>query len=429
MNEESSYSEEAQEVISFVPSWMIRWGNSLILAIIVVIILLSWIIKYPDIITGSFVLSTDGNFVKLNTLSSGKIVKIAEEGTYLKTGDVIAEIENTVTQRGVEQLKESIELASKIADDIIISHLRYDSSLVFGEMQYSFSELIKLCGDYEKLLSDNNHLKQKEFLIKKIHHHTKLGSILKKKIQISKDEIKNYEDKYNIDKNLYKERVLSKVDFYKEETFYRNKLLDFENYKLAEIQNQMTLTDLEKQYYELEFNYSESKRKFKEGIRIRINELKNGVKDWSQRYTITAPTDGKLVALKQVRINHFVTNGDFLFALLPQEKKYVGVLTTLPMGVGKVKIGQRVNVKFDKYPHYEYGVLKGEVIKVSEIPNKGIYEIEVSVPKDMITTYNKKIKFSPDMSGTGDIVTEDLRLIERVLNSFRKLTTREHKKL
>ena len=44
-------SEEVQEILTKVPNWMIRWGNTLFLFLIVLLLALSWLVKYPDIIT------------------------------------------------------------------------------------------------------------------------------------------------------------------------------------------------------------------------------------------------------------------------------------------------------------------------------------------------------------------------------------------
>ena len=35
-------SEEVQEILSFVPNWMIRWGNSLFLLLIIMLLFISW---------------------------------------------------------------------------------------------------------------------------------------------------------------------------------------------------------------------------------------------------------------------------------------------------------------------------------------------------------------------------------------------------
>ena len=44
-------SEEVQEILEKVPHWMIRWGNVLFLALIVLLLVISWFVKYPDVIT------------------------------------------------------------------------------------------------------------------------------------------------------------------------------------------------------------------------------------------------------------------------------------------------------------------------------------------------------------------------------------------
>lgn len=51
-------SEEVQEILTKTPHWMIRWGNLLILIIIILIFLFSWFIKYPDIITTEITITT-----------------------------------------------------------------------------------------------------------------------------------------------------------------------------------------------------------------------------------------------------------------------------------------------------------------------------------------------------------------------------------
>ena len=43
-------SDEVQEILSAVPNWMIRWGITLIFGLIIMLVFISWFIKYPDII-------------------------------------------------------------------------------------------------------------------------------------------------------------------------------------------------------------------------------------------------------------------------------------------------------------------------------------------------------------------------------------------
>ena len=49
-NEIELRCEQVQEILTAVPNWMIRWGNTLLLLLLVMLLFISWFVKYPDII-------------------------------------------------------------------------------------------------------------------------------------------------------------------------------------------------------------------------------------------------------------------------------------------------------------------------------------------------------------------------------------------
>jgi hypothetical protein len=51
-------SEAVQEILSFVPHWIIRWGITVILFTVAVILAVSWFMSYPDIIPTRITLTT-----------------------------------------------------------------------------------------------------------------------------------------------------------------------------------------------------------------------------------------------------------------------------------------------------------------------------------------------------------------------------------
>ena len=52
-------SEEVQEILTKVPHWMIRWGNILFLFMIILMLFVSYFIKYPDIIPSEAIITTE----------------------------------------------------------------------------------------------------------------------------------------------------------------------------------------------------------------------------------------------------------------------------------------------------------------------------------------------------------------------------------
>jgi hypothetical protein len=50
-----------------------------------------------------------------------------------------------------------------------------------------------------------------------------------------------------------------------------------------------------------------------------------------------------------------------------------------------------------------------------------MYLIDVILPINMETAYNKTIVFIKELIGSADIITEDLRLIERFFSQFKSV--------
>lgn len=72
------------------------------------------------------------------------------------------------------------------------------------------------------------------------------------------------------------------------------------------------------------------------------------------------------------------------------------------------------------FPAREFEELKGKVSNISLVPDKdGNLLMDVSLPKGLACSYRKQIPFQQEMEGSADIVTEDLRLLERILYQFR----------
>ncbi len=81
----------------------------------------------------------------------------------------------------------------------------------------------------------------------------------------------------------------------------------------------------------------------------------------------------------------------------------------------KVRIGQRVNLKFVSYPYLEYGIVEGVVSKIASVPTGDSYVVEINLPNQLVSTYGKKLEFQQELCGTAEIITEDQRLLSRIL--------------
>ena len=89
-------SEEVQEILSTPPEALLRSGISVVFFSIFVLLLFTFLIKYPTIIKGEILLTTEVPPVEMTALNPGKIEKLFVSNKQLVSKDeYLALIANT----------------------------------------------------------------------------------------------------------------------------------------------------------------------------------------------------------------------------------------------------------------------------------------------------------------------------------------------
>jgi hypothetical protein len=110
-----------------------------------------------------------------------------------------------------------------------------------------------------------------------------------------------------------------------------------------------------------------------------------------------------------------------LFSVMPAQEQYIATVDIPVRGMGKARVGQKVIIKLDDFPYQEFGMLEGQVQEVYPSLNVRFYRVAVALPKGLESTYKHVFTCKAEMTGTAEIVTADLRLIERAFYGLRKL--------
>jgi len=103
------------------------------------------------------------------------------------------------------------------------------------------------------------------------------------------------------------------------------------------------------------------------------------------------------------------------------QAKIIGKINLSIKEARKVAVGQKVNIRLEDYPSMEYGYIQAAVKSISPIPGGGSYSVEVEVPQNLLTSFKIPIKFNQGMKGSAEIITADLRLIQRFVNPVKSL--------
>jgi len=69
-------------------------------------------------------------------------------------------------------------------------------------------------------------------------------------------------------------------------------------------------------------------------------------------------------------------------------------------------------------------MIRGIVISKSLVPTGDSYIIEISLPSGLTTLYDIPLNFTQNMQGTAEIITKDIRLLQKIVNPFRYLISK-----
>ncbi|NDV95907.1 HlyD family secretion protein [Dysgonomonas sp. 521] len=146
-------------------------------------------------------------------------------------------------------------------------------------------------------------------------------------------------------------------------------------------------------------------------------------------YALITPIDGQVTFTNYWVKNQNITAGEIVFTVIPHDNNEIIGKAQMPLArSGKVKTGQKVNIRFTNFPDNEYGIIKGRVRNISMVPTRGTegtnyYTVEIELPDGLRTTYNKELPYLPEMQAQADIVTDDISLLERFFMPLRKIWT------
>lgn len=419
-------SDEVQEILNRLPSWTVRWGMTLIFCLILVLLTFSWVVKYPDIITAPMNLSTENPPVRLVSKVSGKLVNLEKaNGDIVVTGEKLGLVESPISDEEIRFLKKYVKEVKLLLRDSAHIIPVSNSSFAFGDLQMIFNQLSKSCFDYQKVQNNTNVLMRMETLSNKIVSYQRVQLITERQLSITKSELKNVKYVYEENLELYQNGTIAKMELFREESKYRQKQMEVENLNKSIAEMEINLNNLEQSLHDLEYQRSDQINKLKNQIVLNVNSIQSGLESWELNYEITSPMDGRLVYLSNWKKNEYVASATPLFAVVPENDAFVANLRIPSNGYGKIKVGQKVRLSLNGYPPSEFGYLEGEVLYLNELSTKGQYMAQVKLTNGMKSSYQITLDFSPEMDGVADVITDDLRVLERLFIQFNKLADRK----
>lgn len=421
-------SESVQEILGKMPSWIIRGGSGLVFLVVLILVIGSWFFSYPEIIESKLVLTTENPPAELISRVNGKIVDLkVVDNQQIHAGDLLAVIENPANSKDVFSLRNELEKVSPMLDEKnLINTVFAVKNYRLGEIQNQFNSYLKACTDHSRFVELHYHDKKMTALTqKKINYQTYYKRQYNQR-DILEQELSIVAKEFNRDSLLYTRGVISKSDYQKSQKIYLQQSYGFQGSRSALTSTQIQINEVDQAIIDLEIDKENTSKELQDQILHAYDNLVAQIDIWEQNYLLKSPIDGSVSFNRFWSANQNVKQGEKVFTVLPSDSTRIIVRVDLGMNrSGKVKLGQRVNIKLNNYPYMEFGMLQGSIRSISEVPDGDNYSLDVELSNGLVTNYGIKLKFAQKIEGVAEIITEDRRLLERVFNPLKALL-KEH---
>ncbi len=384
------HSEEAQEIMGRAPSWVVRWGITVIFVILALIVLGCYIIKYPQTVTAPISITTVNAPSDLTARYDGLLDSVCVgNGENVRTGQLIALLATPADYDDIRSLEENLsatDFRHYLATDLIGTKKRLLAAQIAKNKRY-----------YAQLEAQ--------------------GKLLDKDLAMGQRTLER-------DSLLFSQSVISAADYETSVQNYLAKQNSKAGFDATLTSTELSILQTEQQLVELAVQRENEVAEYERTIGQLRQQLLAAIAQWKEQYAVIAPMDGIVSLQGYWSKGQHVTVGSALASIVPEkETEVIGRMEVPSAGFGKVETGQTVNVKLNGFPYMEYGVLKGTIRSISSVPASVqtatgttiAYTVEVVFPEGMRTTYEKELPMIQQMDGTGEIITEDMRLIEQFI--------------
>ena len=423
-----SSHDEVNQILGRPPGALLNYGILCLVLFFGILIGLSFLIKDPDEIPTRVEIITENPAIKVMARVSGRIDKLlVSNNQQVKIGSIIGILENPASLEDIDKLSGLLsQLENSDKRQVLATPLL--KNLQLGNIQFSYAALTQKINDLRYFKNSDDVDQKIKVLERQIGLKETLSTNLErqKTILLQEIEINNVNLKRN--EKLHEAQVVSILEIEKLKTKSLQLLR-----QLDMLENQMVNNDISKEEIRtIIIDFRKIRKDGSSGRQLKIEEelqsIKSEIALWKQSYLLTAPISGQVSFSNVFSEQQFVSANQEVLTIVPTAKNgQVVARALLPVAnSGKVTRGQRVNIRLDGFPYQEFGIIVASVGDISLVPvvaeglNEDYYLVNIQLPESnsdsLRTTYNRVIPFRQEMKGTANIITEDRKVMHRILD-------------
>lgn len=416
-------NEEVQDILSAPPHALLSVGSSVIGGILLVIIVGCFIFRYPDTITCTVTITNSDPPIWVVAKTTGRMQELyISDQQSVCAGGVIAVIENPADTRDV-----------LILDSILSDHDFNGEKNIFlpttdlhlGNIQNSYSALSMAVTDYNNFVNNNLydlHIAAEEEQLEPYEDYVKS---IEKQVEYSQRINALSNKNYQREKKLHDKGFTSASDLELTEQQLLSSRMSAEQMHSSLASAKIQAAQIRNTIAELRLQREQEKKQLTTSLQSAWEAVMTAIQEWKQTYLLQSPISGVVSYNNLWKVNQNINIGDRAFSVISNTKQKIIGKAKIPVaGSGKVKTGQRINIQLDGYPYLEYGFLTGKVLSVSPMADEDAYSATFELPEDIFTSYGKRIAIIGDLTGRGEVITENLSVAERLISPLKYLLHR-----
>lgn len=424
----SYHSEPVQEIMGTIPSWITRWGVTIIFSILLLVLVGCCIIRYPETVTGTVELVSSNPPADLVARQSGLIDELfVHNGDIIGDGDMVAVITSSSNIEDVLAVTSFLDGKDKWTLDMAIGNDLFEKDLQLGELQLQWIDVCGVVKEYSDYIHLAHHDARKRQLLEQKNELLRQQTLLHRQNAVLLEDLRVQESALKRDSVLYGLNAITLVEYESSRQAYLSKLSSLRSSESSIQGTQITLVQLEGELQEIDIEDNEQSQGYMRRYSQAVTSMESAMASWRESYALVSPCAGTVSMPAFWNNGQYVSVGETVASIVPLvSKECTGRARIESSGIGKVKVGQDVRVQLNGFPYMEYGILRGVVTDVSPVPERLqdgsiSYTLEIQFPEGLVTTYGKGLPFIQGMDGTAEIIAEERMLIMAFLEPLKSI--------
>lgn len=417
-------SEVVTEIISRRPGFLVRWGITILFLILLLVLLICWLIQYPDLVAASAKLTSTNAPKEVICNTDGKLVKLfVTEGQSVRKGDLLGFMESIAWHKEVIDLSDKLDTAiallatGKISEAAMFLNQHYKH---LGELQAAYQQFSTARQQFNDYLVNDFYNHKKAILQNDLSVLQQINTTIREQQQIIEKDLTLASESLNMNQKLLQENIISKEEFRVEQSKFLSKQQALPQLRASVLANVNQQAEKQKELNQLEHDIMQQEITFEQVVQT----MKSAVDDWKKKYLFVAPVEGNVSFVNLPQENLQMKQGQQFCFINSGNSQYYAEMYIPQANFGKVRTGAPVLLKFSSYPFQEFGSVKGTIDFISHIPVDSGYLAKISLPAGLTTNHQKQIQYRDGLIANAEIITRPMRLLERFYYNLIKISKR-----